>query len=290
MPPTLTGYEAVVRRPARLSRCLSEPEVTLITVTLNSVATLARTITSVQAQTFLSIEHVVVDGGSTDGTIELLKASLRPQDYWISEPDFGISDAMNKGVALARGSLVQFVHADDWLSRNQVEMAVNRLKRSEAAFVFGDLIFYEGGRPVFEFLGDPNYTRTIARRMPSLNHPTVLLRKACFARIGMFDLNYRCAMDYDWFLRLHRAGELGVYDPAIRGHMNHDGFSNTQFHRTLREVREISVKHGRALLLAWVDELYHHTKTSIGRLVKARARPAYNLVRQCLNPSFRPLD
>ena len=122
------------------------PKVSLVTVTLNARATLARTIESVQRQTFPDLEHVVVDGASSDGTRDLLAEALRPQDFWISEPDRGISDALNKGVALARGAYVQFIHADDWLSPDQVERAVETLERSGADFVYGDLVFYERDR------------------------------------------------------------------------------------------------------------------------------------------------
>jgi GT2 family glycosyltransferase len=98
----------------------------------------------------------------------------------------------------------------------------------------------------FIYRGDPNYAEIIDRRMPSLNHPTVLARRACFERIGLFDLRYRCAMDYDWFLRLHRAGRVGVYNPGIVGHMNHDGTSNNHYRRRFAEVCDIAMarRHG----------------------------------------------
>ena len=95
---------------------------------------MSRPSTASSAQTFTDLEHVVVDGGSDDGTVELLRARLRPQDYWISEPDLGISDAFNKGVALASGDLIQFVNADDWLSPDQVEVAVRGLDSTRRRF------------------------------------------------------------------------------------------------------------------------------------------------------------
>jgi glycosyltransferase involved in cell wall biosynthesis len=291
-PPTLDDYKRYgVRRfgADREAGASSSPRVTLITVALNARPTLARTIETVQRQTFPSIEHVVIDGGSTDGTLELLATALRPHDHWISEPDAGISDALNKGVALARGEYLQFIHADDWLSPRQVEQAVESLERSGADFVFGDLVFYEDGKPVFEYRGEPDYRHTITRRMPALNHPTVLMRKECFRHIGLFDLRYKCAMDYDWFLRLHLAGGRGVYDFRIRGHMNHDGISNTDFHRTIREVRAIAVANGYAPMRAHFEAAFQHAKVSAGRWTKAHARPVHDLVRRTINRSFRPL-
>jgi glycosyltransferase involved in cell wall biosynthesis len=288
-PPTLTEYRRTVRRPAEVGAGSAMPLVSLITVTREARVTLPRTIASVQRQSFASIEHVVVDGASTDGTAALLSASLRPRDCWISEPDRGISDALNKGVALARGRYVQFVHADDWLSDDQVERAVETLELSGADFVFGDLVFYEGDRAVFEYAGDPHYRRRLARRLPALNHPTVLARATCFERIGLFDLRYRCAMEYDWFMRLHRAGGHGVHSPRIRGHMNHDGISNVDYHRTIREVRAIAIAYGRHPCLAYLEAGLQHTKMTAGRWTKAYAAGLYHRVRRRINPSFRPL-
>jgi glycosyltransferase involved in cell wall biosynthesis len=287
--PTLDDYREHVLRRSEPAALALMPKVSLVTVTLNAGATLARTIESVQRQTFRDIEHVVVDCASSDGTRDLLAEALRPQDYWVSEPDRGISDALNKGVALARGTYLQFIHADDWLSPDQVERAVETLERSGVDFVYGDLVFYERDQPVFGYAGDPNYQREIARRMPALNHPTVLARMDCFRRIGLFDLRYRCAMDYDWFMRLHLAGGRGVYDARIRGHMNHDGISNLQFHRTIRELRTIAVAHGRNPWLAHLEAAFRHTKMATGRWTKARARPLYDLVRRGINQDFRPL-
>jgi glycosyltransferase involved in cell wall biosynthesis len=265
------------------------PKVTLITVTLNACRTLETTIESVQAQTFGDIEHVVVDGGSNDGTIELLQAALRPQDYWISEPDRGISDAFNKGVALAAGELIEFVNADDWLSPDQVEIAVCGLASTGADFVFGDVIFYRGGRPDFRYVGEPNYAKSIRRRMPALNHATALVRRDAFERVGLFDLRYRCAMDYDWFLRLHLAGGRGVYLPDLVGHMNYDGVSNAAYLRTSREVEAIAVAHGHNRHLARLESAARMLKTSIGRQLKGPARPLYRLIRSHINRSYSPL-
>ncbi len=146
--PTVLSYAAVTaKRPAA---SLPPPCVSIVTVARNAATTLERTIQAVQdhPQRTPSIEHVVVDGASTDGTQDLLRQRLRPQDFWLSEPDRGIADAFNKGVALARGTYIQFLNADDWLSDGQVAHAVAVLERTGADFVFGDLVFHRDGQPV----------------------------------------------------------------------------------------------------------------------------------------------
>jgi glycosyltransferase involved in cell wall biosynthesis len=289
----LDDYRAFTERRfgsgAEPSGATRRPRVTLITVALNACRTLEQTIMSIQSQRFADLEHVVVDGGSADGTVELLRARLRPQDYWLSERDCGISDAFNKGVALAAGDLVQFVNADDWLSPDQVEIAVRGLDTTGADFVFGDVIFYREGRPDFRYVGEPGYAKAIRRRMPALNHATALVRRDTFERVGLFDLRYRCAMDYDWFLRLHLAGGWGVYLPELVGHMNHDGVSNAAYLRTSREVEAVAVAHGRNRYLARLENAGRMLKTSIGRQFRGPARPLYRLIRSHINRSYSPL-
>lgn len=266
--PTLQDYAALSER-RRRTGAIESPrgrvQVSLITVVFNACCTLAKTIDSVQSQRFESFEHVIVDGGSTDGSQELVRAKLRPHDYWVSERDRGISDAFNKGVALATGRYIQFINADDWLSPDQVAVAVAGLEASRADFVFGDLIFYRSGRPEFRFAGNADYRASIHKRMPALNHPTVLARREAFERIGLFDLRYRCAMDYDWFLRLHLAGGQGRHVPGLVGHMNHDGASNLNYARTYREVEAIAVAHGRDPRLARLERIGRMTKTAVAR-------------------------
>lgn len=290
--PTLTDYLGVHRRRFGAGGLVladpRRPKVTLVTVAFNARPTLGRTIASVQGQTFPDIEHVVVDGGSTDGTTDLLRERLRSCDHWISEADRGISDAFNKGAALAAGDYIQFINADDWLSPEQVAVAVRGLEETGADFVFGDLIFYQDGRPSFLYLGDRDYGTVIRRRMPALNHPTVLARRTAFERIGLFDLRYRCAMDYDWFLRLHLAGGRGIHLPGLIGHMTHDGVSNIRYIRTIREVEAIAVAYGRHPAVARAEALARIAKTAVSQPVKQVAAPLYPLIRSRINRSYVP--
>jgi GT2 family glycosyltransferase len=288
--PALNDYAKYRERRAQAQPATAgvAPVVSIVTVTLNSAATLERTIRSVYAQTLPAIEHIIVDGGSTDGTLDLIHRLVRPGDYWISEPDRGISDAFNKGVAMARGRFVQILNADDWLSEDQIERAIAALDASGADFAFGDLIFYDGDRPIFTYVGDANYSRTIHRRMPSVGHATMLASRACYERIGLFDPAYRRAMDYDWLLRLHSAGGQGVYCRSVVGHMTHEGVSNRQFHETIDEVRRIAIAHGRNPLIAAAEARARRFKTSLAQPVRRHFRPLYHLIRRILNPSYRP--
>jgi glycosyltransferase involved in cell wall biosynthesis len=287
MAPRLADYEAYVKR--RDAGRSSPPLVSIVTITMNAAATLERTIASVRAQTYPAIEQIFVDGGSTDGTVEIIRRHARAQDYWISERDKGISDAFNKGIALARGDFILILNADDWLSPDQIEVSVKALRESGVDFVFGDLIFYQGETPLFRYQGDPDYARVVHRRWPSVGHPTLLATRFCFERVGLFDTLYRNAMDYDWLLRLHLAGGRGLYRKTIVANMTHDGVSNLQFRRTIDEIRQIVVAHGRNPFVAGLEARFRYWKTRISQPIKRHGAPLYRLIRRSINASYKPI-
>jgi glycosyltransferase involved in cell wall biosynthesis len=265
------------------------PLISAITVTLNAGKTLERTIDSVQRQTHLAVEHIIVDGGSMDETLDIIKARLRPGDRWISEEDRGISDAFNKGIALARGEYVQIINADDWLSPDQLAYAVDVLNRTGADFAFGDCICYQNGKPSFRYCGDPNYGSSITKRMPPMNHPSMLVRRSAYQRFGCYSPEYGNAMDYDWLARAHSCGARGAYDPRIIAHMSIEGRSVRLFTQTAREVRRIAVEHGRNPAMAALEYRYRVVKTALSKPVLRSCKPLYDVVRSTINPAYRPL-
>jgi hypothetical protein len=285
--PVLTDYGRLARR-----RVLSagEPDlVSVVTVTKNAAATLARAIDSVQRQTYPVVEHIIVDGGSCDATAAIARARLRPQDSWFSEPDLGISDAFNKGIALARGRYVQLMGADDWLSPNQVETGVAVLARTGADFVFGDGVGYDGDEPVFSYHGDAHYVTRIERWMPVIIHPSVLARRAVYETHGLFRITLKSAMDYDWLLHAHRSGAVGVHDAGLVSHIGLGGTHLQFYRRTMREVRDIAVGSGRSRWSATAEYTYHVVKHAIGQRIQLSSRPLYDGLRARLNPAFKPV-
>ncbi len=265
----------------------TSPLVSVITVCWNAAQTIPRTIDSVQRQTYPNIEHVIVDGGSTDGTLEFVRSRLRPQDQLHSEPDEGISDALNKGVARTRGEFFQFLHADDAMPPDFIARAVECLVEGQAPFVYGDLVMEAGGREVFHHVGEPDYARIIPRRMPNLNHPTCVHRRRMFDAVGPFDLSLKCAMDYEWFLRAAQKGLYGQYVPGLQAFMSIEGVSNQRFRRTLKEVRAITIQHGRAPVVAWSEWGLRLAKSTVGRGVRAVGGDLYYKMRGWVNPAVK---
>lgn len=279
-------------RSSRGTRADSTGTVSIVTIVFNAARTIERTIDSIAAQTYPNVEYILVDGGSTDGTLDLIRKREADIDLWLSEPDRGISDAFNKGIALARGEFIALVNADDWLEPQHMERAVNHLRRTEAHFVFGNMVVHAGdGSPQYLLLGDRCYTRRLRHAMPDINHPSVVCRRQVYERLGLYDTGLRVAMDYEWILRGYAAGVRGEYVPEITSHMEGSGISHRSVHIGLREVRDVSVRYGHPRWLA-------HLKFA-GRLLRVTARTflerwisremAHRL-RVLIHPGFRKMS
>jgi glycosyltransferase involved in cell wall biosynthesis len=186
-----------------MSRDAAWPLVSIVTVCLNSEKHIEQTIESVRLQSYRNIEHIIVDGGSEDATLDILRKHAGSISRWISEPDNGIYDAMNKGIALCRGELIGIINSDDWYLPTTVEeVARASIKHAGADVFFGDLlVFYQDGRYMETIKGS---LAGLTRDM-TLNHPTVFMRRKGLGG-NVFRTDLRLASDYELMLRLYRAG------------------------------------------------------------------------------------
>ena len=277
------------RCPERCVERIQKGRVSVVTVVRNSMTSLERTIDSICAQSYADIEYIVVDGGSTDGTIDILKARNDDIDFWLSEPDRGISDAFNKGIALSTGEFITFVNADDWLESDHIELAVRSLTESEAEFSFGNLVLHDQqGAPIYSMLGDPDYAKCLRHAMPALNHPTIVCRRTLYSRNGLYDLSYKIAMDYEWLLRNHLRGAIGIYIMAITSHMGASGLSQRHIRASLQEVRRASVAYGYHPTLAMLRFFVRLSKAqSRVFLEKILPKSIVDGMRRLANPRFR---
>lgn len=230
----------------------AHPLVSVITVCRNSEQTIRRTVASVLSQTYRNIEFLIIDGNSSDATVSIIEEYRGSFACLISEPDRGISDAFNKGLARASGSIVMLLNSDDWIGPGFIEAAIDGLSESRADFVFGDLIFYSPeGQKVGGYKGDPNYKKKLSHVMPAINHPTVVCQKYVYDNCGLFNVNLHYAMDYEWLIRVDACGYQGHYVTSLVTNMTLDGRSDAGFAKSLLEVREISIAYGYSALLAY---------------------------------------
>ena len=182
--------------------------VSIITPSYNQGGFIEDAICSVQGQSYPHIEHIIVDGGSTDATLTILR-QYRQQDSlrWISEPDQGMYDAINKGLRLAKGDIIAYLNCDDFYLPWSVELAVERL--ASASIVFGDLIRLDEERAKASPLFSWPFVLDFYRQFGFLSQPTVFLRRHVFERVGLFDqVNFGLIADCDYWLRCVNAGFL----------------------------------------------------------------------------------
>ena len=180
------------------------PKLTVITVSFNSEKTIARTIKSVLSQTFDDYEYIIIDGGSTDSTVDIIKSfeeSFYGKLRYLSEPDDGIYYAMNKGLDLASGQYIGIINSDDWYEENIFENINKHIDRESADVYFGSLNVWDHGEMVRVYC---NFPSTIDQE--SLAHPSTFISKETYEKYGNYEKGYKSAADYELFVRLLRSG------------------------------------------------------------------------------------
>lgn len=198
---------------------------------------LEQCIASVLGQTYEHIQYIVIDGGSTDGSVDIIKQHADRIAYWVSEKDNGISDAFNKGLAHCDGEVVGILNADDWYDPQAVELAMRQLERADVTF--GDIQFWRDGKKEAIVKGNG----AMLEWEMTLNHPTVFIKKHCYDEFGGFDTSLRCAMDYDLLLRLKVKGCVFSYVPHILANMRWGGMSDKQWKLGCKETLDIKNKY-----------------------------------------------
>jgi len=178
--------------------------VSVITVVFNGKEHLGQTIKSVINQTYDNVEYIIIDGGSTDGTLDIIKKYEEAVDYWVSEPDEGIYDAMNKGIDVASGEWIWMLNADDYLINDAIRTVFLEKTTNfpDSVAVYGCLIKSFEGFDLIIGERRLSYKEKIIR----FNHPATIIHRSLFKKYGNFDTTYRYSSDYDFFTRLVRNG------------------------------------------------------------------------------------
>ena len=216
--------------------------ISLITATWNCAEVVADCLTSVASQDYRNVEHILIDGASTDGTMSVLEQHRDQFAVLISEPDHGIYDALNKGIALASGDIVGFLHADDIFGAESILSEVaDAFSDPSIAAVYGDLQYVrrvDGEQVVRHWRAGRFSPRKLAWGwMPP--HPTLYVRREWYETIGGFNPDFRIAADYLSILQLFSHPEFSaVYLPKVMVKMRLGGESNRSVRNIVRKSRE----------------------------------------------------
>ena len=201
----------------------SKPAFSIVTCTWNSAATLPDTLASVQRQTCQDFEHIFVDGGSTDGTLEMI-AAYPGRKRVLRDVGGGVSRAMNQGIEAATGEYVAHLHSDDYYASDDVlETVAERFAREGTDWVFGNVQVLKNGSLVPPYPMLPFSFDSFAAGRAWVPHPAVFIRRSAFGRVGMFDEQLKYAMDVDLWLRLGRVARPSTVDRPLAVFRDHAG-------------------------------------------------------------------
>lgn len=217
-------------------------KVSIITATYNRRTTIGHTLRSIQSQSYPNIEHVIVDGGSTDGSVELIEGLKRPEDVFISEPDKGIYDAWNKGLALATGDVIGFLNSDDFFSDTDiVTTVVSALEETQKNCIIGDIQYVSPDdiNRVTRYYSSKKFHpgRFASGYMPA--HPTLYARRDVYDKVGSFRLDYEIAADFELMVRIFHTNQNSYhYIPRSFVNMRTGGVSTASFKNRMIMVGE----------------------------------------------------
>ncbi|WP_256415796.1 glycosyltransferase family 2 protein [Ruegeria sp. HKCCD8929] len=247
-------------------------KISVVTAVLNRAATVQEALDSVAAQSWQDVEHVVQDGGSTDGTLEILRAQSGTISLE-SAPDGGLYDAINQGISRCRGDVIGLMQSDDVFAGSDVLIQVaGAFRDPNVQGVYGDLdyVSVRNARVVRRWRAGP-YRRALLRRGWMPPHPTLYLRREVFETMGAYDTSYRIAADYEAMLRWLWRGSIRLaYLPQVMVRMRLGGVSN----RSPRQILRKSVEDYRALRsnqVGGLGTLALKNTRKIGQFLPARA-------------------
>ena len=216
------------------------PKFSIITVSYNSAATIRTTIESVLGQTCRDFEYILVDGASTDGTVEIIEeyAGRNPDKIrYVSEPDDGIYQAMNKGIRMSKGSIIGILNSDDWYERDALEKVFPYIRNEGEYVLYGMVRFWDNDRVDRIIM---NSHESLKIRM--MLHPACFVSRSAYVKYGRYDERYRSAADCECFLRFQKNQVEFIPIPEILANFRLGGMSSS--YTSHRETNMIYRKYG----------------------------------------------
>lgn len=226
-------------------RFVHEPLISVVTVCLNAAKFIRHCISSVVEQEFKDFEYIIIDGGSTDGTVRIIEQYQDKLAYWHSKPDRGLAHAFNMGIEKSTGRWITFLNADDYYAHAKVlsSMAKDLTNHPDVDLLYGQIVLVERktqGRAISSPIGD-SWSWKKFRRYSIIPHPATFTQRSFIERYGQFSEEYQNALDYELYLRAGKALRA-IFVPYLVSHMRVGGMSKKYFMSSLLESRRAQIE------------------------------------------------
>ena len=212
----------------------------ILTAVYNRASVISQCLASLHEQSFTDFEHLIIDGASTDGTTEILRSLIETRTTIISEPDYGIYDALNKGLRICRGEIIGILHSDDrYADPDVLQWVAEAFKDPAIDAVYGDLNYISESGTIIRHWRAGEYTTGSLRRGWMPPHPALFIRRRVIEKFGVYDTSFRIAADYDAILRYFLTGRIrAAYIPRVLVNMQTGGASNSSFRQIILKSKE----------------------------------------------------
>jgi len=246
-----------------------QPKISIITICLNSSEFIEATIQSVCSQTYGNIEYIIIDGSSTDGTQDIIKRYGDRIDYWVSEPDKGISDAFNKGILASTGDIIGFLNSQDYyfscdVIQQIVEVFINN---KEAKIVYGKTYYVPVDSSEIVGVMGEEFTEKRMRKRNIMPHQSVFTKREVFEQYGLLSLEYKIVMDYEFLLRATKSYTPFFIDQGLAV-MRLGGISDTNKFAVCTELFKVQIANKAPLLSSLTTLIYHYLTSAGLRLLR----------------------
>lgn len=218
------------------------PLITIVTVVLNDKNNIGKTIDSVSSIIYPNIEYIVIDGGSTDGTVDVIRENDKKITKWISESDGGIFHAMNKGAMLANGRYINFLNSGDRHMPDFMSHDFKEWKKNNIEYCHSNLLLTRNDKNVGVARPYLNKKRLHLHLGSPFLHPTILVSLSAFSEIGFFNTQFKLAADHDWVLKLINSKKNGIYIDRSLTYFDDNGASNNL--NATKESKSILISNG----------------------------------------------
>ncbi|MFW5795076.1 MAG: glycosyltransferase family 2 protein [Bacillota bacterium] len=254
-----------------MSKNNENPLVSIITVCYNSEKYIRDTIESVLNQTYDNIEYIIVDGDSNDNTLSIIKEyepEFNGRMRWISEPDEGIYDAMNKGINMSKGDIIGLLNSDDWYELDTISKVVRTFNKKNADMVHGCMARYNFNDELDSIYGKRKSMLKFAEKAP-YNHPTCFVKKNIYKDFGTFNNKYKIISDYDFMLKIFKSQKVEVvFINEILTNFRLVGVTSTTKKVPVKALYQILKSNDYNKLKIYTGILYRILQNNVTKIIK----------------------